>query len=188
MPNWCDCDLIITAKKKDIPDLNKFKEFAFTKDKYTGEKEGERDLILDFGKFVPYPEEIVEYGKEEAEIEELKQKGKDTKKLEILHQLKGKPNFNFYDWHIANWGTKWNARFWDSEARPELDGKKLMYNFSTAWSPPTPVIFAMSKIFPKFKFKLKYYEQGMGFQGTFECEGGVIKTDIHKSYRGGRGG
>lgn len=187
MPNWCDCDLVITAKKNDIDELKSFKEIAFTKNKYPGE-EIDKDLLLDFEKFVPYPKEVRDFEIEAEEIENLKRKGIDTKKLEILHNLKTKPEFDFYNWHIANWGTKWNARFWSSEQQPRFEGKKLIYNFSTAWSPPTPVVFAMSNMFPKLKFNLKYYEQGMGFQGVFECVAGLITKNIHKSYKGGRGG
>jgi hypothetical protein len=35
--------------------------------------------------------------------------------------------------------------------------------FSTAWSPPTPIIEELSRRFPKVKFTLEYVDEGGGF-------------------------
>ena len=43
---------------------------------------------------------------------------------------------------------------------------------STAWSPPFPVIVALSEKFPNLLLSLHYEEPGVGFRGDFECRGG----------------
>lgn len=186
--NWCSNDLFITAKsKKAVENLKKFKETAFTKDKYPDDDE-EKDIYIDFENFVPYPEEVYEEEKERITIKNLRKKGKngEANKLEILYKLKGYKEFDWYNWNIQMWGTKWNSHY---TKEPIEKGNKLFYNFDTAWSPPLPVVLAMSQMFPNLYFKIKYYEQGMGFYGTFECKAGVVIKDIYKNnYHGGRGG
>jgi len=44
---------------------------------------------------------------------------------------------NWYDWAIKNWGTKWGV--YDVT---EWKGNKISFN--TAWSPPIPIIEALS--------------------------------------------
>ena len=60
--------------------------------------------------------------------------------------------------------------------------------FSTAWAPPIPVIEAMGKKFPGLEFILKYFEGGMGFQGTFVVRDGVVVQNKNEKYTGHRGG
>jgi hypothetical protein len=44
-------------------------------------------------------------------------------------------------------------------------------------------------MFPRLKFTLRYYEQGMGFSGKLVLKGGKTLTDDYNdNYRGGRGG
>ena len=52
--------------------------------------------------------------------------------------------FNWYDWNRANWGTKWNA--YDSSAEEET----RIIRFDTAWSPPYPILTALSRHVPNF--------------------------------------
>lgn len=50
---------------------------------------------------------------------------------------------NWYNWNIANWGTKWNA--YDVVLNEAIDNDHpfLGYTFTTAWSPPTGVMLAL---------------------------------------------
>jgi hypothetical protein len=59
-------------------------------------------------------------------------------------------------WCVENWGTKWNS----------YDGNvtNVGIGFNTAWSPPTPVIVALSKRIGK-SLRLIYDETGMDFCG-----------------------
>ena len=57
-------------------------------------------------------------------------------------------NFNWYDWNRENWGTKWNA--YDTEVVVE----RMIIRFDTAWSPPYPIVVALSRHVPNF---IHYY-------------------------------
>lgn len=50
-------------------------------------------------------------------------------------------HFNWYDWSIANWGTKWNAYHQGFNSANSL-------TFATAWSPIPGLILNLSEIFP----------------------------------------
>ena len=76
----------------------------------------------------------------------------------------------WYDWCIANWDTKWNACDIDIQE----DEYSLDYDFQTAWSPPIAVIKAMIKQFPKLTFTLRYFEQGMEFNGYMGGKNGIV--------------
>lgn len=61
----------------------------------------------------------------------------------------------WYEWNVANWGTKWNAY----ESSVEHDGT---VTFLTAWSHPEPVIFALSKARPEAVFRVRYASEDIG--------------------------
>ena len=168
MPNWCVNELIITGEKEEVA---KFKRKARGED---------TDLSLE--NFVPTPKELVnlrtpplivsekEYKKKYQEaLEEskrLKEKGIDHLALPITKKMskeliKKYGTNNWYDWRIANWGTKWDV---DAELR--IDNETyLAYSFDSAWSPPLTWLEKVAKQFPKLHFKLKYEEEGLGFMG-----------------------
>jgi hypothetical protein len=59
----------------------------------------------------------------------------------------------WYEWAYENWGTKWNAVY--STVRDhDDDGARI--TFQTAWSPPLPVVHALSRQFPDHTFTLIY--------------------------------
>lgn len=72
---------------------------------------------------------------------------------------------NWYDWCVANWGTKWDVGGDGYEAQDIPGG--LMLTFDSAWSPP---IDAYSKLVEQFGFSIRamYYEPGMAFAGIWE--------------------
>ena len=85
---------------------------------------------------------------------------------------------------MDNWGTKWNT---DGGYRDD-QGTRIMLTFDTAWSPPIPIVDALSELYPKTKFSLRYYECGMGFKGRYAVKGGKVIAEEHGEYRGRRGG
>ena len=90
-----------------------------------------------------------------------------------------------YDWCNKHWGTKWGCYNIDVQ----LGDRQLVYTFDSAWSPPIPVIDAMSKQYPTLKFHLWYRECGMGFAGHYVLLGGKVQRDDFSShYRGNCGG
>lgn len=165
MPNHVENDLYIYGKANV---LKEFMEFA-----------KENEDVLSSNKFIPYPKEF---------------KILDDKALEARNKIPPEfiqDGFNSggYEWCLANWGTKWGI--YNSALKAEiLDGKntRLVYNCRSAWNPPTPIILAMSNKFPSLKFKLKYFERGMQFKGTFVVKAGKVITDNQSKYTGNRGG
>jgi hypothetical protein len=93
---------------------------------------------------------------------------------------------NTRDWCIANWGTKWNL---GDDTNIDIDTDSFtIYHFMTAWTPPRPVVLAMSKQFPTLRFDLSFWESGVCFQGEYHVENGVVLKDETSPYHGDRGG
>jgi len=85
-------------------------------------------------------------------------------------------NSGGYDWACNNWGTKWGA--YDTEADTAVDGTRLTYRFQTAWSPfSANVLVAMSDMFPKLEFELKFAERGAGFYGCLRASDGEVTKE-----------
>ena len=76
---------------------------------------------------------------------------------------------NWYDYCVAEWGTKWEA----SDATYDIEGNKITIYFDTAWSPPIGIYHALENM--GFDVEATYVEQGMGYigfykNGTDTCE------------------
>jgi hypothetical protein len=97
-----------------------------------------------------------------------------------------KSETDWYTWNISNWGTKWGAR--EAEYHLPNGGTKQCIGFSTAWSPPVPVVAKLVKMFPKLKFRLEFWEGGMGYEGHVAGSKGKVGKVITKKYAGDRGG
>lgn len=50
--------------------------------------------------------------------------------------------FNWYDWHIYNWGTKWNAY----DGYTIIEDTQITFVFSTAWSFPRKIANELTKL------------------------------------------
>ena len=94
----------------------------------------------------------------------------DTEEQKLLEQKEqaniAKYGFkNWYDWCVANWGTKWDVGGDGYEAQDIPGG--LALTFDSAWSPP---IDAFNTLVEEFGFSIRamYYEPGMGFAGIWE--------------------
>ena len=88
----------------------------------------------------------------------------------------GVDNYNWYDWCLKNWGTKWDV----IEATLAANGKDNMsYEFLSAWAPPVAWLRKVSKDYPGLEFTLRYDEPGVGFRGEARGKKGkVIDKDI----------
>ena len=171
MPNWCDCELEVTAKEGCEKQLKDFKTFAC-------EKCSDGVNQLSANKFIPYPATFKKLDKEAAE--HIKNHPGDWK-----NHPKDGFNQGGYEWCIANWGTKWGLC--DVELANE-NKDSLSYEFKTAWSPPLPIIKKMGEMFPDLEFSLRYFECGVGFNGWYLIKNGKIEKDETGKYYGNRGG
>lgn len=92
---------------------------------------------VDFEKIIPMPENIF---RGNLGLRERKLYGKN----------------NWYDWSVANWGTKWNAYGF----YPNINySKEKEIRFLTAWSAPHPVIEKLAEMFPSVKFEHKWADE-----------------------------
>lgn len=113
--------------------------------------EGE-DEFIDFNKIIPTPDNIYQ-----GDL------GEEERRLYGAN--------NWYDWNIANWGTKWNAYYsW-------LDKASDTIYFDTAWSSPISVLDALAKL---------CYEHKVSFSGKWADEDrgnnvGIFESDCNGS-------
>ena len=154
------------------------------------EKFKKENVKLDFDKYIPYPKEFTDKDKQAS-------KNRVEKQTTINGKLDTTDGYNSggYEWCIQNWGTKWGAMdfeitndisSWEDKAK--VKHAEISYTFNTAWSPPIPVIEAMSKKYPKLNFDLRYFERGMGFNGIFRVQDGKVEMNEEGKYYGERGG
>jgi hypothetical protein len=73
----------------------------------------------------------------------------------------------FYDWHdwsVVNWGTKWNIYYFRFDNSTLEDGL-LSFRFDTAWSFPSPIFGKLSEMFPGLRFDCTCFDEGWCFAG-----------------------
>jgi hypothetical protein len=85
---------------------------------------------------------------------------------------------DWYNWQVANWGTKWDV---DANLVSKSD-TELTYTFDSAWSPPIQFFVTASPKFPNLKFVLEYDEPGMCFRGTATIENGDLDDKFEENY------
>lgn len=164
MPNWCENELRINVstieRAKEIqeelkgPDMPAYyvpedQRRAYLDAKFT--EEGHvipGQSVLSFDKLVPIPPEHLEADNPDSVYE------------------KPDPVFHL---HSDYWGTKWQPS--DIDSWVDNHGE-LCYSFSSAWSPPLPIVKAIAEKFPDAEVTLKYMELGNDFGGTLSYQGG----------------
>lgn len=80
---------------------------------------------------------------------------------------------DWYDWNVANWGTKWDAVLDEAPFARESDGC-VSLRFRTAWSYPEPVFVRLSSLFPTLAFTFDFEEE-QGWGGSFEASAGSMR-------------
>lgn len=170
MPNHCNNTLTITSSSEAVDEL--LKEYITTNSK------GEQ--FLDFEKIIPKPSSI-QFSSELSSHElvmatnnlpdELKQSFESLKEKVSQYNLKNHGVDGWYDWCVANWGTKWNSY----DCIINEDG----ISFNTAWSPATPIVAELAKLI-KQDLILTYIEEGCDFVGEFSAfANGEIEDDCY---------
>jgi len=145
MPNWCSNH--ITVRGSNQAEIKRLAD-AFDNGEFCGT-------------VVPMPEELnitsgfLGNGDEQKELER-----KTAENLEKFGFA------NWYDFNVANWGTKWEVGGNGDTAERDEDGLGFSAPFESAWSPPIAVCEALVE--QGFEVTLYYYEPGMGYVGKFE--------------------
>lgn len=141
MPNWCTNKLYVRGAQEE---LDKFAE------RVRGDLNG-KDLALSFQTIAPQPEglekEVPLFGSALGKREPLIVEG-------------------WYAWRLQNWGTKWDL----ADVYTSIGTEEILYEFDTAWSPPTELIKHLLEKYPALRFLLEYAECGNDFWGVLDTK------------------
>lgn len=161
VPNWCRNEMIVSGSKEILEDFAaKFKGYPVDWNNTLKEKFITKGPQECFNALYPVPDIVIQQGYSRCSGE---------------HVVDG------FKWCNRNWGTKWDI--YDSVETEKFDDK-IIYNFSTAWRPPTAWVKYVSKLFPTLQFLLKYLEEGCMFVGCEEIENGSIIDEDTVVYSG----
>jgi hypothetical protein len=146
MPNWVYNYITVTGTQENV---DKFKDHIFKKPErfITDEEWNEHQRRFSFHSFITPSEEITddEYNGTNGWSE---------------GERVGDTAGNWYNWNIANWGCKWDAR---TPYITENSSESIDIAFETPWGPPDPVFYAMAKQYPDLTFEVRWEEeQGFG--------------------------
>ena len=139
MPNWCFNG--VTLRHKDPAMIDRVIR-------------GQENLLMEF---LPTPQELVDtvaglMGEDKRAAHEAQQRANIEK---YGHK-------DWYDWNIANWGTKWDVSL-DNVNRE--DANTVSAAFESAWSPPIEAYRALEDL--GFEIEAYYNEPGMAFFGSY---------------------
>ncbi len=164
MPNHITNRLTIIGTDKEVAQVRK---------KIRGEEE---DTLIDFNKITPIPEKLKDtkspmeiISQEKYEAQEKRIADNDLTEFErkygfwrcltgeVAQEYKWKyGHTNWYDWTIANWGTKWNAY---SQYSDDVN----VIHFDTAWNTPYRLMVNLSRMFPEITFEVEYADEDFGY-------------------------
>jgi hypothetical protein len=149
MPNWCFNHLTVSVHNESGRKLVQ----AFKPDHAQGEEKASP-----FSALYPCPDELMAtqatFGNGDPETIAKHEENKE--KYGYRH---------WYEWRLANWGTKWDA----AEVWFEHEGDdQVCIRFDTAWSPPTEFFRWYAEQHPDVVFLNQYDEEGCFFEG-YEC-------------------
>lgn len=168
MPNWCQNELAVYGPKDQVKEV-----YQLLVDELEDDK-----ISVTFDRLIPMPKILLKVqrgfnridGKDVRAWIEEGEWPNTTARLpdegeQLLIDAIGYPDW--YEWAIANWGTKWDA----TEAkilRPLTeynDEAEFAVTFDTAWSPPEPVINTLQERFEKLSIGSFFREDGMQIAG-----------------------
>lgn len=154
MPNWCNNDVTLRHSNPAVIDRA---QAALDRGEFLQE-------------FLPCPQPLLDTTAgthsdpdEQANLETLEEAN--------LHAYGAK---NWYDWCVANWGTKWDVGGSESMTT-RVDPNTLQVSFDSAWSPP---IKAYEQLCAQgFEIDAYYDESGVGFCGRWTGKGDEVDED-----------
>lgn len=167
MPNWCTNHLDIRGDKTQIADFIS----------RVTQKDEDGNVHYDIlGSLLPTPQELRDtmaggYGRNEDGTKKPEQIELEAREQANIAKYGHK---NWYDWNIANWGTKWGDS--DTDIVMQSDDM-VLFRFDTAWSPPENGVVAISELFPELLFVMSYSEEGMDFYGATAVRNGESADD-----------
>ena len=107
--------------------------------------------------FIPCPKELIETVSGSM--------GEDKRAAHEAQQAANVEKYgyaNWYDFNVANWGTKWDVNSDNVEIQ---DANTVTAGFDSAWAPPTRAYEQLMEL--GFEIEAMYYEPGMCFVGKW---------------------
>ena len=152
MPNW----VYITLNMKDVAKEDLFEEYESRVTK-------KMEKTLDFNKIIPEPTDIDEY---------LDAGYKPRDPGGCIQEDDDRPWFDWYHWHINEWGTKWNSCY------GRIDDDDTIY-FETAWGAPDPIFEKLSKMYPDrdIDISIDYEMCSDHWEGTYK-DGKLVRDEL----------
>lgn len=162
MPNWCYNNMSVHGDRESLEKLTEAitrKHDPSLAETTMGVEQVDYDLTVLFPVPEPLAIRAVFFSAEtdDPEYQEL------LKKYEANKEKYG--HTTWYDWCIANWGTKWSPRIEEWEISHYNDESTINANYETAWSPADGLIREVSRQFPTLLFSVTSDEEG----GSFAC-------------------
>ena len=156
MPNWCNNG--ITLRHADPAMIDRVIK-------------GQEGLLMEF---LPTPKELTEtvagfMGEDKRAAHEAQM----ARNIELYGYK------DWYDWNVANWGTKWDVSF-DSIER--VNPNTVQASFDSAWAPPCAAYEKLIEL--GFYVKAYYNEPGMAFCGCWEGDTENGFFDDYADYSG----
>jgi len=195
MPNWCENSLNVNGPAKELAlFVSKVREgdgllsSVFPRPESLDLTHGSTNLCYHvyYGEIPEYVwgwDHVVESGidKNDPDVKEKLISYLTEKDKNFSKELADKYKYNvdthgfmdWYNWSIANWGTKWDVPHKDTRPGEFKDGDKdYDVCFDTAWGPPLEWMERVSLDYPKLTFLMEYYELGMWFAGYLKIKDG----------------
>lgn len=104
-----------------------------------------KEYIMDFDLIIPEPRFIKDCPKECI-----------VNKDSHVTEDKDRPWFNWYEWHVKYWGTKWGAY----DGYTKVGATQITFIFETAWSFAEPVARKLASM--NYDLDIKYADEDWG--------------------------
>lgn len=173
MPNWCYNSLCVSGEKEILADF--VSKTIIPVDSENNFYEDERGRFT-FNILHPLPKAL------EGETSPLRKlEGEDDTqyKERMAENVRLYGAVDWYDWHIYNWGTKWDA---SSTLIEELSEDIFNVSFNTAWGPPLHWFEKIIPMYPELEFELVFDEESHAFCGRMTGIDGEIELQEGEPY------
>lgn len=156
MPNWCANSLKLVAKTAESE-----KKLAEIVHELARAHEANESASI-FNMIKPIPQALVDT------VAGFRGHGTPEQAALEIAQAANLKTYGYKDWYdfcIAEWGTKWDARTADEDIPYTIEGNVVTIFFDTAWAPPMQIYYALEEM--GFIVEATYIEQGMGYIGYY---------------------
>lgn len=90
---------------------------------------------------------------------------------QFQHEVETKDDW--YHWNLRNWGTKWDI----DGAEMKVDENKLIYTYTTAWSPPMEALNKLAVMFPLVTISSRFLDENDCFAGEALWQNGGLEFE-----------